>query len=186
MKLAEIRKSVIFDKLKDDGSLLLECSGEITGLEQTASAAKIKQKTRDTLRTLAETAAEKESYNKKVESILLPEKSAGGSEASGAGAAGTFCYLPAIFCASASLVAAGETRENVYIAQKDGWLNTAAASSEIGLQAGALTWEAADETERSLVRKEFAALCETETADKRVNAEILRLFDASRWEETKA
>ena len=186
MKLADIRGRVIFDKLKDDGSLLLECSAEITSLEQTAAAGKLKQKTRDTLRTLAETAVEKESYNEKVERILLPEKIPEEREASGAGHAGTFCYLPAVFCASASLLNTEETRENVYIAQKDCWLNTAPAANEIGLQAGGLTWETVDETAWSLVRKEFAALCETAAADSRVNAEIMRLFEAGRWEEAQA
>ncbi|MDR2509294.1 MAG: hypothetical protein LBC77_01470 [Spirochaetaceae bacterium] len=186
MKLAEIRASMIFDKLKDNGSLLFECSGEVSSLEQTACAAKIKQKTRDVLQTLSESAAEKESYNKKVESILLPEKTAVDDEASGALTAGTFCHLPAVFCASASLVNAEETRETVYIAQKDGWLNTTPASSEIGLKSGALNWEAPEDTEAAFVRKEFAALCETEAEDKRLIAEIMRLFDASQWEEAKA
>ena len=186
MKLAEIRSHVIFDKLKDDSSLLLECSDEIISLEQTAGAGKLKQKTRDTLQTLSDTVAEKRSYNEKVESILLPEKVLEENAASCEDHAGLFCYLPAVFCASASLINSEETRENVYIAQKEGWLNTAPASSEIGLQAGGLSWETVEDSEWTFVRKELTALCEREVEEKRVNAEITRLFDASRWEEAKA
>lgn len=183
MKLAEIRGQIIFGKVKDDSSLLLECSGEITSLEQTALAGKLKQKTRDTLQTLSESVVEKKSYSEKVESVLLPEK----STEPGYGASGKFCYLPAVFCASASLVNAEETRENVYIAPKDNWINTAPAVNEISLKAaGGLNWELVEETERAFVRKEFAALCEKEAEEKRVNAEIMRLFDAAGWEEAKA
>jgi hypothetical protein len=182
MQLAEIRGQIIFGKVKDDSSLLLECSAEITGLEQTALGGKLKQKTRDTLRTLSESVVEKKSYNEKVAGILLSEK----SQAPGPDPSGKLCYLPAVLCASASLVNTEETRENVYIAPQDNWISAAPAVSEIGLKAGGLNWESVEETEWAFVRKEFAALCEQEAEETRVNAEIMRLFDASRWEEAKA
>ncbi|MDR0568795.1 MAG: hypothetical protein LBG87_06280 [Spirochaetaceae bacterium] len=181
IKLAEIRKQIIFDKLKDDGSMLLECSGEVMQVEQTARAGKLKQKTRDTLRTLGESVAEKQSYAEWIESILRSE---GAAEKSGGEA--EFYYLPAVLSVALSLLNPNETRENVHIAQKDSWLNTAPIASEVGLHSDGLEWQSIPEKDRAAVRKEFMVICETDDADQRVRNEIIRMFDAATWEETKS
>ena len=185
MKLAKIRKEIVFDKVKDTSALLLECSDEILCLEQTALSGKLKQKTRGTLQTLSESIVEKKSYNERVESILLSDKAGEKSGISNADISSKFYYLPAVFCASMSLINPEETRENVYIAQKDAWIQTAPIVTEIGLKANGLSWKPAPEEVIASVRKEFVSRCEKEAMDERLNAEIMRLFDASRWEETK-
>jgi hypothetical protein len=185
MKLAGIRRQIIFDKIKDDSSLLLECSGEVTRVEQTALSGKLKLKTREALRTLSESVVEKKSYNESVERILLPDKTPAKNGITDPAPANTFYCLPVVFFASMSILSPEETRENIYIAQKDNWLNTAPIVSEIGLRAGDLPWKPVSEEEWSAVRREFTPLCEKNISDERLNAEIMRLFDASRWEETK-
>jgi hypothetical protein len=185
MKLAEIRKSILFDKIKDNSSLLLECSGEVTHLEQTALSGKLKQKTRDTLQTLSESVIEKKSYNERVESILLPDKTTEVNAIHSRNTADNSFYIPAVFFAAMSLMNAKETRETVYIAQEDNWLNTDPIVSEVGFKASGFPWDAVSEEEWASVRKEVALLCDEKAGDERVNAQIMRLFDASRWEETK-
>jgi hypothetical protein len=185
MRLAEIRKEIVFDKVKDTSALLLECSGTLMCLEQTAMSGKLKQKTRGTLQILSESIVEKKSYNERVESILLSDKTGERSSIPNSDTSDNFYYLPAAFCASMSLINPEETRENVYIAQKDTWFHTAPIVTEIGLKANALTWGSVSEEVIVSVRKEFVSLCEKQVLDERVNTEIIRLFDASRWEETK-
>jgi hypothetical protein len=185
MKLARLRKQIVFDKIKDDSSLLLECSSEVMRVEQTALSGKLKQKTRETLQTLSESVVEKKSYNEKVERIFLSDKMTQKNGIHDSNPANTFYCLPVVFFASMSIINAEETRENIYIAQKDNWLNTAPIVNEIGLKAGDLPWKPVSDEEWSAVRREFTPLCEKNITDERLNAEIMRLFDAARWEETK-
>ncbi|MDR1788457.1 MAG: hypothetical protein LBR16_08435, partial [Treponema sp.] len=63
MQLNEIKRNIIFDKLKDESSLLLDSSNEVITLEQTALAGKLKQKTRDTVRTLSDSIQNSRAYN---------------------------------------------------------------------------------------------------------------------------
>jgi hypothetical protein len=168
MKLAEIRKSIVFDKLKDESSLLLSSSGEVAAVEQFALSGKLKQKTRDTLKALSGSITEDQSYSEKVDGILSGEKAG-------------FRYIPAICSVTESLLNPNDYIENVYAPQSDAWQNAAPVASEISRVSGDLSWGANGE-EKLSVRKEFVSICENEIADKRLSEEIIRLFDESSWE----
>jgi hypothetical protein len=168
MKLAEIRKNIVFDKLKDESSLLLSSSGEVAAVEQIALSGKLKQKTRETLKALSSSIAEDQSYSKKVNDLLSGEEAG-------------FQYIPALFSVTESLLNPDDYIENVYAPQSDIWKNTAPVASEISRVSGGLGWGVNDK-EKSVIRKEFVSLCENEVADKRVAEEIIRLFDESSWE----
>jgi hypothetical protein len=183
MKLADIRKTIVFDKLKDDSSLLLSSSGEVMQVGQTALSGKLKQKTKDTLRVLSSSVNEKKYFNEKVESILLPENAVSANNV--AQGENKYHYVPAVFFASMSIMSADETRETVYAPQKDDWFNASPIVSEVGIKANDFSWLPASNDKMSIVRKEFSAICEKEIIDERLNAEILRFFDSSKWEEAK-
>ena len=171
MKLAEIRKNIVFDKLKDESSLLLSSSGEVVAVEQIALSGKLKQKTRETIKALSGSINEDQSYSEKVNGMLSGEQAG-------------FEYIPALFSVTESLLNPDDYIENVYAPQSDAWKNTAPVASEISRVSGDLGWGVNDE-EKALVRKEFVALCEKEATDKRVAEEIIRLFDKSSWEVCK-
>ena len=173
MQLAATKKSIVFDKLKDDSSMLVSISAEALPLAQTALAGKIKQKTRDTMETLAESLFENRSYNEKVDSILVKgdADTAGDSD---------YHYLPAIFFATDSLLKSGDSIENVYTA--DAWQNTAPVVAEIGRVHSGLNWSQIEKEDKDAIRKEFLALCEREGGEQRLANEIIRLYDASAWE----
>jgi hypothetical protein len=178
MQLAEIRKSMVFDKLKNDSSMLLSISSEALPLAQTALSGKLKQKTKKTLHALSETIYENRTYSEKVDSILLKDD-------------GNFSndedvhFLPAVFFVTDSLLNSGDSIENVYTAQTDIWQNTAPIVSEINRVHSDLNWAPSDNEEKALVRREFLALCEKEAIEERVSKEIIRLFDESIWEDCK-
>jgi hypothetical protein len=184
MKLAEIRKNIVFDKLKDDSSLLLSSSGEVMQVEQTALSGKLKQKTKDALRILSSSANEKNHFNERVESILLPENivSANNDQTQ---SENKYHYVPAVFFASMSVMSANETRETVYVPQKDDWFNVSPVVSEVSMKANDFSWLPVSNDKMSIVRKEFSTICEKEISDARLNTEILRLFDSSKWEEAE-
>jgi len=172
MRLAEIRKNMVFDRLKDDGSMLFSASSEAIPLAQTALAGKLKQKTRDTLLTLSDSINEDRSYKEKVDSILVKhEDNSGGSDLK---------YLPAIFFSTDSLLNSDDAIESVYTA--DAMENTAPLVSEINNIQNALVWTPLDKDEKDDVRREFLALCEKEANEERLAKEMLRMFDTASWE----
>ena len=173
MQLAEIKKSIVYDKLMDDSSMLFSTSTEALPLAQAALSGKLKQKVRDTMFTLSESVDETNSYSKKVDSILVggDNESLGDSD---------FRYLPAVFCSTDSLLNTGDYIENVYTA--DIWQNAAPIVSEIIHIHHELPWTSVDGNEKDAVRREFLALCEKEAGEERLSNEIVRLFDCSSWE----
>ncbi|MDR0376080.1 MAG: hypothetical protein LBH85_10255 [Treponema sp.] len=175
MQLAEIRK-LVFDKLKDESSTLFSSSGEVLSFEQTALSGKLKQKTRDALKTLSDSITESQSFNKNIDSILLPSEHEAASDSR---------YVPAIFSETESLLNASDVIENVYVPSADTWQSAAPISSTINNVSGGLTWKTASEEDKMSVRKEFVSLCEKELSDPRISKEMLRLFDESPWEDTR-
>ena len=178
MQLAETKKGMVFDKLKDDSSTLFSISSEALPLAQTALSGKLKQKTRETLLTLGGSIEENRSYSEKVDSIL--EK----NETGYAGDSDCF-YLPAIFLTTDSLLNSGDSIENIYTAQTDVWQNTAPIVSEINRIHSGLNWTACDGEEKAQIRREFVALCERELQEERLSKEVINLFDTVVWEECK-
>jgi hypothetical protein len=178
MQLAEIRKRMVFDKLKDDSSVLFNISSEALPLAQTALSGKLKQKTRDAMQTLSESVEENLSYADKVDSILVKNENDFSDDS-------CQCFIPAIFLATDSLLNPGDHIENVYTAQTGVWQNTAPVVSRIGLVHSDLNWTPSDADEKKRIRGEFIALCEKELREERLSKEIIRLFDDSVWEECK-
>jgi len=175
MQLAEIRKNMVFDRLKDDSSILFSASTETLPLAQTALAGKLKQKTRDTLLTLSESINEDRSYSEKVDSILVKhEDYSDGSD---------IRYLPAIFLATDSLLNPDDPIESVYTA--NAMENMTPLVSEISRIQNALPWTSLDKDEKDTVRREFLVLCERETNEERLAKEMLRMFDVASWEVLK-
>jgi hypothetical protein len=179
MQLAEIRKTIVFDKHKDDSSMLFCISDEALPLAQTALSSKLKQKTRDTIRTLGESVYENRSYSEKVDSILVKNENdfPGNTDSR---------FIPAIFSVTESLINPTDSIENVYTAQTDVWQNTSPVISEINRANSGFKWKPIESGEKDLIRKEFITLCEKESAaDERVTKEIIRMFDSDTWEDCK-
>ena len=181
MHLADIKKSIVFDKLKDDSSMLFSISTEALPVAQTALSGKLKQKTRDAMLTLTDSIDENNSFSKKVDSILVPE--AGGKTPDGS----DYRYLPAIFSATDSLLASGDHIEAVYTA--DVWQNAAPVVSQVNQMQSQLPWIPVNQEEKNTVRREFIALCENDGSlnknsndEERISKEMIRLFDGSAWE----
>lgn len=187
MKLAEIRKSIVFDKLKDDTSLLLSASNETLSVAQTALSGKLKQKTKETLLTLSDSITEEQFYRNKISSILQNrEYDAVSKDTAGDSQDDDFRYIPGIVSSAESLLNIDDCIENIYAPQSETWQNTAPLVSEINRISKDLTWVPAKTEDTDPVRKEFMALCEKESTDERVSKEIMRLFDASSWEEAQS
>ena len=178
MQLAEIRKKIVFDKLKDDSSLLISISSEALPITNTALSGKLKQKTRDTMITLSESVYDDKTYNEKVDSILIKNENDFSSDSN-------VCYVPVLFAVSDSLLNAGDFIENIYTAKTEEWQNTAPIVSEINRINKDLNWSPSDKEETAVIRKEFLALCEKDQNEERVLKEIIRLFDGSVWEDCK-
>ncbi|MDR0709910.1 MAG: hypothetical protein LBF77_07580 [Spirochaetaceae bacterium] len=179
MKIAEIKKSFVFDKLRDESSLVYSASNDTQGFVQTALTGKIKQKTLDTMRILHSTATETGLYNEKLESILEREESystGGGHEDEGG------IYLPVLSFLTESLLNKDDLIENTYVPQFDAPQTMAPVIAELGRVGTSLSAARIDEEEKGKVRKEFLALCEKEDAEERLTREMIRLFDASSWE----
>jgi hypothetical protein len=175
MQLADIRKSMVFDKLKDDSSALFSVSGEALPLAQTALSGKLKQKTREAMQTLSESVDENLSYSNKVESILIKNENDSAET--------NQHYLPAIFSVTDSLLNRGDELETVYTAQTPIWQNTAPVISEVSRSHNDLAWGPLSGDEKTQIRKEFVALCEKESLEERLSKEIIRLFEESALEE---
>ena len=175
MQLADIKRAMVFDKLKDESSLLFSISDEALPLAQTALSGKLKQKTRETLLSLSDSVNESSSYSEKVESILVKNENDLSADFD-------FRYLPAIFCTINSLLNQDSYIDNVYSAQADVWQNTAPVVSEINRVHNDLPWGILDKDEKEVIRRELLAMCEKETNDDRLSKEIVRLFDDSSWE----
>jgi hypothetical protein len=176
MQLADLRKSMVFDKLKDDSSMLFSISYEALPFAQTALSGKLKQKTRETMLTLAESIDENRVYSEKVDSILV-KKNYDDSGDSG------LYYVPAILFSTDSLLNPDDYIDNVYLARTEEWQNTGPIVSEISNVQSDLKWVPANAEETDRVRKEVLSLCEKESLEERVSKEIIRLFDESVWED---
>jgi len=178
MQLAENRKNMVFDKLKNDTSMLFSISGEALPLAQTALSGKLKQKTREAIHTLCEAVYENTSYSEKVDNILIKnDNNFSGDE--------NIHFVPAVFFVTDSFLNSGDYIENVYTVQTDVWKNTAPIISEINRIQKDLNWIPSNNEDKTLIRREFLAICEKESDEEKVSKEIIRLFDESVWEDCK-
>jgi len=178
MRLAEIRECMVFDKLKNDSSLLFSVSGEAVPLVQTALSGKLKQKTREAIHTLSENVYENTTYSEKVNDILIRNDDNFPLEEN-------VHFLPTVFFITDSLLNSGGYIENVYTVQTDIWQNTAPIILEINRIHKNLNWTPTSSGDKDLIRGEFIAICEKESNEERVSKEIIRLFDESVWEDCK-
>jgi hypothetical protein len=179
MQIAAIKKTLIFDKLKDNSALVMSTSGETVSAAQIALGGKLKQKTGQTMRTLSGSIAENESYSAKLEQMLFCGEGAGSSAAQT-----DFFFLPVIVSSTESTFGADEYIDTLYTAEAGS--HTAPLISEVSRVQGDFAWEAASTNERELVKREFLALCEKENAElsdnARKSAEMVRLFEQSVWQ----
>ncbi|MCL2443470.1 MAG: hypothetical protein FWD13_08420 [Treponema sp.] len=178
MHLADVRKSIVFDKLKDNSSMVFSISNEALPITQTALSGKLKQKTKETMNTLFESVNEDKTYSEKVDSILVKTDNDFSSDAN-------ISFIPSAFVVSDSLLNAGDYIENVYTVKTDVWQNTTPIVSEINRVCKDLNWSPSKTEDKNLVRKEFIALCEKDSTDGRILKEMIRLFDESAWEDCK-
>jgi len=178
MQLADLRKNMIFDKLKNDTSMLFSISNEALPLAQTAQNGKLKQKTKETICALSEAVYENRSYSDKVDDILIKnDNNFSGEE--------NVNFLPAVFFVTDSLLNPSDYIENIYTVQTEIWQNTAPIISEINRIQKDLSWTPSNSEDKNLIRKEFFAICEKESGEERLSKEIIRLFDESVWEDCK-
>jgi len=179
MHLADIRRGMVFDKLKDDSSLLFNISAEALPLAQTALSGKLKQKTRDAIWTLTGSVEENLSYSDKVDSILVKNENDFSDRR----------FVPVIVSVADSFLSSGDQIENVYTAKTDVWQNTAPIVSEVSRIQNDFNWMPPSPDEKERVRKEFVALCESALVaaqdEERLANEMRRLFDESAWEECR-
>ena len=250
MNLAAIKRSLVFDKLKDNTALVFSASNETLFTAQTSLGGKLKQKTRDAMQTLSTSVSENLSYTDKLKRILVKDSpaqnganatgfpaasgaQAAGSAASGApGVSGTqaagntadfviagsaasgvsgaqatggeaglsvasgaqgggpsaqsdFRFLPVVFSAAESFFKKDETIESVYAAKAPAWSSALVIVSAAEHANSGLSWAAASDEERELVKNEFLTLCEKGALAEREEREIMRLFEQSRWEALK-
>jgi hypothetical protein len=178
MQLAEIKKNMVFDKLKNDTSMLYSISNEALPIAQTAQSAKLKLKTKDAIHTLSEAIYENLSYSDKVDDILIKNDSNFSGEEN-------LNFIPAVFCVTDSLLNSSDYIENIYMVQTDVWQNTAPVISEINRKQKDLSWAPLNSEDKTRIRGEFFAICEKESNEERVSKEIIRLFDESVWEGCK-
>jgi hypothetical protein len=188
MNLANIKRSLVFDKLKDNASLVFSASNETLFTAQTSLGGKLKQKTRDAMQTLSGAVSENLSYTDKLKRILVQDRQ-NGTNAPGRtadlSAQSDFRFLPVVFSAAESFFKKGETIESVYAAKAPAWPSAAPVVSAAENAKGGLLWAAANDEERELIKKEFLALCEKGNLAEREAREIMRLFEQSRWEALK-
>jgi hypothetical protein len=190
MRLAEIKSSLVFDRLKNDSSMLVSAAEETISIGQFAIGGRLKQKTRDTMRTLYDSTVESRSYNEKLESILV-RKEAGTSgpprePREKPASKGDYSFLPVVFSSTESLLRSGELIDTVYTAQADILQNPARIVTELKQVQDSLNWTALQDADKERIKKEFISFCESGGSDERLNKEIIRLFDESSWEEATA
>jgi hypothetical protein len=174
MKLAEIKKSVVFDKLKDEGSAFLCASNDALTVAGTALGGKLKQKTRTALHALSRQVHEGELYTRKVEDILF------GDSDSPDACAKAVNYVPVIFASTESNLQQDEYRDNVYAAE-----HLAAApliAQMVHAVQESLEWRAPSDEEKQILRKELLSFIESGAIDERTAGEMMRLFDAGDWQ----
>ncbi|MDR0710109.1 MAG: hypothetical protein LBF77_08595 [Spirochaetaceae bacterium] len=186
MRLAEIKSSLVFDRLKNDSSMLVNAAEETISVGQFAIGGRLKQKTRDTMRTLYDSTVESRSYNEKLESILMkqeagPAGSSRGSQEKQASSSDYF-FLPVVVSSTESLLRSGEVIDTVYTAQAGVLQNPAPIVTEVKQVQDRLNWTALQDGDKEQVKKEFISLCESGSSDERLNREMIRLFDESSWE----
>jgi hypothetical protein len=183
MRLAEIKSSLVFDRLKDDSSMLVSASEETVSTGQLAIGGRLKQKTRDAMRTLYDSTVESRSYNEKLESILIKQDagSSGGSR-EGSIAKDVYSFLPVVFSSAESLLKGGEVIDAVYTARNDVLRDSTRIVTELKQVQDRMNWTALKDAEKEQVKKEFISLCESGGSGERLNREMIRLFDESPWE----
>jgi hypothetical protein len=183
MRLAEIKSTLVFERLKNDSSMLVSASGETISTGQFAIGGRLKQKTRDAMRTLYDSTVESRSYNEKLESILIPKgPGSPGQPGDAPVSKDDYSFLPVVFSSAESLLKGGEVIDAVYTAQTDIVQNPARIVTEVKRVQDGLNWTALKDGEKEQVKKEFISLCESGDSDERLNKEIIRLFDESSWE----
>ncbi|MDR2394643.1 MAG: hypothetical protein LBD93_10895 [Treponema sp.] len=191
MKIAEIKKNLVFDRLKNDSSLVFSAAEETLSVSQTAISGKLKQKTRDAIKTLYESTVEKRSYHNKLKSIVLQESATEqtGTEKSGTAESLPFrdnkLYLPVICSLTESFLNCHDLIENIYTAQTDKWQDSGPIIAEIRDIQNNLKWTSLSADEKETVKKEFLRFCEQDNPDERTGKEIMRLFEENSWEVLK-
>jgi hypothetical protein len=186
MRLAEIKSALVFDRLKNDSSMLVNAAEETISIGQFAIGGRLKQKTRDAMRTLYDSTVESRSYNEKLESILMKQEagltgsSRGSQEKPASGS--DYLFLPVVVSSAESLLKSGEVLDTVYTAQTDVLRNPAPIVTEVKQVQDRLNWIALKDEDKEQIKKEFVSLCEEDGSDERLNREMIRLFDESSWE----
>jgi hypothetical protein len=173
MKLAGIKKSILFDKLKDNGTAMICVADDIASVSETALGGKLKQKTKTTLQTLSDQVLEDASYTEKVSAFLLKKEGKTGHD--------SLAFLPAIFFSGESSLHRDEYIDNVYAVQSDLLPTGAALVSALANAQEGLTWTPVSTEEKETLRKELLSLIEKESLDERASNELVRLFDADNW-----
>ncbi|MDR2798123.1 MAG: hypothetical protein LBB80_07245 [Treponema sp.] len=198
MKIAETKKNLVFDRLKNDSSLLFSAAEETLSVSQTAISGKLKQKTRDTIKTLYESTVENRSYHDKLKRIVFRE-SAGEQILSKAEKPKSFTrangsapfqdnksyLLPVIFSLTESFLNCHDLIENIYTAQTDKWQHSGPIIAEISSMQGTFNWSSVSTGEKETIKKEFLRFCEQDRPDERTGKEIMRLFEENSWEVLK-
>jgi hypothetical protein len=182
MKIAEIKNSLVLERLKNDSSTLFSAAEEIISAGQFAIGGRIKRKTRDAMEILYNSTVESRVYNEKLENILVKKSGDyAGKAAETSLAVENYFFLPVIFSSSESLLKPEESIENVYMAQ-GALQDSSQIVTEVKQNHEKFTWKDISGKEKEQVKKEFFLLCENSSSDERLNREILRLFDESSWE----
>jgi hypothetical protein len=183
MNIAETKKSLVFDRMKNDSSLVFNVSEDTLSASQTAASGKLKQKTSDTIKTLYESTVENRSYNEKLKSILFKESDEAGSRSI---PEKDDCYfLPVIFSSVESFLNGSDVIENIYVAQTDKWQNSGSIITEVGRIQNSFNWTSLNPDEKEIIKKEFVRLCEEDNPDDRTGREAVRLFEENSWEVLK-
>jgi hypothetical protein len=176
MQLAEIRKNIVFDKLKDSSAINFSVTSEALPIAQMAITSKMKQNTRDTMQSLAGYIDAGHVYTESVKGMLASQPQAEPCAS----------HIAAVLLETDSLLTANEQIDSVITAQAEAWQATAPLVSALSQAKSSLDWQANSEEDKAATRSEFMALCEKEVAgDERIAKEIARLFDASAWEAIK-
>jgi hypothetical protein len=173
MKLAGIKKSILFDKLKDNGTAMICAADDIVSVSETALSGKLKQKTKTALRTLSAQVTEGLSYTEKVSGILSREEREAGHD--------SLEFLPVVFFSGESSLHRDEYIDNLYTIQSDLLPNSAAVVSAVGSAQEGLAWTPVSAEGKETLRKELLSLAEKESLDERASNELMRLFDADTW-----
>jgi hypothetical protein len=176
MNIAEIKKNLVFDKLKNDSALLFSAAEETVSGSQTALSGKLKQKTCDAIKILHASAVEHHSYNNKLKSIFLDEPETGGRTVHDDGG---YYLIPAILSSEESFLAGNDFLENIYTAQSDEFQNTAPIVTELERARDGFNWAPISAGEKEIIKKEFIRLCEADNPDERTGREMMRLFEAN-------